>query len=71
MQESRQFSDMLSKTNLLFHGFLIDVWFTVILYGTFNLSDMALKIHIVVIHVAVVLLTIFYTEFFGVCVRSP
>jgi len=71
MQESRQFSDMLSETNLPFHGFLIDVCFTVTVYGTFNFSDMALKIRIVVILVAIVLLTIFYAEFFGICVMSP
>ena len=71
MQESRLFSDMLSETNLGFHGFLIDVYITVILHGIFNFSDMTLKIRIVVILVAVVLLTIFYAEFFSVCVTSP
>jgi hypothetical protein len=61
----------LSDTNLLFHGFLIDPCFTVIAYVTFNLPDMALKIRIVVILVDVVLLAIFYVEFFGIFVMSP
>jgi hypothetical protein len=54
MQESRQFSDKLSETNWLLHGFLVGERVTVILYGTFNLSD------IVVTLVALLLLTIFY-----------
>ena len=63
---------MLSETNLLYHGIFNEVrFFTVIVCGTFNLSDMTLKIRIVVILVAVVLLSIFYAEFFGIFVMSP
>jgi hypothetical protein len=55
MQKSRQFSDTLSETNLLLHVFLGGVCFIVV-YDTFNLSDMALKISIVVTLVTVVLI---------------
>jgi hypothetical protein len=37
MQELSKFCDMLSETNLLFHGFTFsEVCFTVIVYGTFS-----------------------------------
>ena len=51
--------------------FLNEACFTVFVYGTFSLSDMALKMRIVVVLVAVVLLALFYTEFCGIFVMSP